>query len=497
MDCEQRKNAWLKHHLLCHQPADPAVAPLVAVPAVAPVMVAPPAQPVPYAAPPLAVAAPVPVYAPAAAPCQPVCQPVRFARRNLSAGECLPAGSAVYRRSNVLPQQQMICEPVNGAASRCTALSKLRPARSEVRETGMWAAGIASPALPHDELAARLATGARFASSFGSQLSLWSCGASAEPSRRWVATMLRTVTVFFALVLLAGGLQADETIRCRHLWWNRWRNLGGGCKRQRIGKQAAIVEPGPASGRHDQRRTGRPRYQQQASHRRHLAQFYQRACSSTLIGPSWTHEEVGHGLSQLNRRKPGDDAMWTFEPTRGEAILHSRWSRRRRIPVRYSQRLDRTRRCCARRPEESWRSKWSRGPVYWAKMFIDAPPTEGDLMAAAGVGYHVGREANATYGETLNDVQLGSKKHQFTVDVQSLRHSPGQTGERPLAGSPLRRPRREQGAGDQPGAGVLACAPVPDQRCRRIGLPFPSPPGYDPSDHDVVGTARHSGWSKR
>ncbi len=36
-----------------------------------------------------------------------------------------------------------------------------------------------------------------------------------------------------------------------------------------------------------------------------------------------------------------------------------------------------------------------------AHMFIDAT-YEGDLMAAAGVSYHVGREANSVYGETLN-----------------------------------------------------------------------------------------------
>ena len=40
-------------------------------------------------------------------------------------------------------------------------------------------------------------------------------------------------------------------------------------------------------------------------------------------------------------------------------------------------------------------------------MFIDAT-YEGDLMAAAGVTYHVGREANAEYGETLNGVQTAN-----------------------------------------------------------------------------------------
>jgi len=43
-------------------------------------------------------------------------------------------------------------------------------------------------------------------------------------------------------------------------------------------------------------------------------------------------------------------------------------------------------------------------------MFIDAT-YEGDLIAAAGVDYHVGREANAVYGESWNGVQIGTLHH--------------------------------------------------------------------------------------
>ncbi len=49
--------------------------------------------------------------------------------------------------------------------------------------------------------------------------------------------------------------------------------------------------------------------------------------------------------------------------------------------------------------------------IVQAKMFIDCS-YEGDLMAKAGVGYTIGREANSQYGETYNGVQL-LDKHQF------------------------------------------------------------------------------------
>jgi len=42
--------------------------------------------------------------------------------------------------------------------------------------------------------------------------------------------------------------------------------------------------------------------------------------------------------------------------------------------------------------------------VYQGKVFIDAS-YEGDLMAAAGISYTIGREANEQYGENLNGVQ--------------------------------------------------------------------------------------------
>ena len=50
-----------------------------------------------------------------------------------------------------------------------------------------------------------------------------------------------------------------------------------------------------------------------------------------------------------------------------------------------------------------------------AKVFIDCS-YEGDLMAKSGVSYTVGRESNATYGETYNGVQL-LDIHQFSDGI--------------------------------------------------------------------------------
>ncbi|MCA1759436.1 MAG: FAD-dependent oxidoreductase, partial [Bacteroidales bacterium] len=50
------------------------------------------------------------------------------------------------------------------------------------------------------------------------------------------------------------------------------------------------------------------------------------------------------------------------------------------------------------------------GKTFRGKMFMDAT-YEGDLLASAGVSYHVGREGNDVYGEEWNGVQTGVYHH--------------------------------------------------------------------------------------
>ena len=111
-----------------------------------------------------------------------------------------------------------------------------------------------------------------------------------------------------------------------------------------------------------------------------------------------------------------DDAMWQFEPKVGERIYED-WLKAAGVTLARSQPID-------RRPGAvevksgrivAFRSKTGRR--FAGRMFIDAS-YEGDLMAGAGVGFAVGREANDTYGETLNGVQMANTtNHQFTLDV--------------------------------------------------------------------------------
>jgi hypothetical protein len=108
--------------------------------------------------------------------------------------------------------------------------------------------------------------------------------------------------------------------------------------------------------------------------------------------------------------------MWMFEPHVAGQIYRELLAEAGVKPV-MKERLDRQHgaRINAGRIESITMES---GRAFAAKMFIDAT-YEGDLMAAAGVSFHVGREANAVYGETLNGVEpnLNDKNHRFVKPV--------------------------------------------------------------------------------
>ena len=113
------------------------------------------------------------------------------------------------------------------------------------------------------------------------------------------------------------------------------------------------------------------------------------------------------------------DSMWTFEPSAALAILEG-WESRDNLDIRRGEWLDR---------ENGVEKSNGRivsittlsGNVYRGKVFIDAT-YEGDLMAAAGVSYTVGREANSLYGETLNGNQPGkATHHQLAAGIDPYR----------------------------------------------------------------------------
>src|SRR5690606_41040987 len=100
--------------------------------------------------------------------------------------------------------------------------------------------------------------------------------------------------------------------------------------------------------------------------------------------------------------------MWIFEPHVAENVLED-WLKEHNIQIHRDEWLDREKGIKVKNGEFLSIMTLS-GKVYTGEMFIDAT-YEGDLMAAAGVSYHVGRESNDTYDEEWDGVQVGTLNH--------------------------------------------------------------------------------------
>ncbi|PRD47448.1 FAD-dependent oxidoreductase [Sphingobacterium haloxyli] len=115
-----------------------------------------------------------------------------------------------------------------------------------------------------------------------------------------------------------------------------------------------------------------------------------------------------------------------------------------------------------------------------AKVYMDCT-YEGDLFAAAGVSYHVGREANSVYGETINGVQL-MKGHQFPdgVDPYVERGNPASGLLWGIRDGKL----QPDGTGDKKVQAYnfrIALTNVPENR-----IPITEPDNYNPSRYELL-----------
>jgi hypothetical protein len=131
------------------------------------------------------------------------------------------------------------------------------------------------------------------------------------------------------------------------------------------------------------------------------------------------------------------------------------------------------------------------GKTFQGKMFLDAT-YEGDLMAAAGVSYHVGREANSVYGEEWNGIQTGVLHHQhwFQKDIDPY----------VVAGDPssglLPRISSEdpgiKGEGDHRLQAYCYRMCLTDHPENRV--PFARPEGYDSTQYALLARVYKAGW---
>ena len=106
--------------------------------------------------------------------------------------------------------------------------------------------------------------------------------------------------------------------------------------------------------------------------------------------------------SGQTRTTKEEDTMWTFEPSAAMKVFQQMITKEN-IDLVLNQQLNREH-GVKKQGQRIVEIEMESGEKYKGKMFIDAT-YEGDLMAASGVTYTLGRESNNQYNESLNGVQ--------------------------------------------------------------------------------------------
>lgn len=215
-------------------------------------------------------------------------------------------------------------------------------------------------------------------------------------------------------------------------------------------------------------------------------EFYRKVKKHYDQPGAWVHQKP----EQLKQYRADEDGMWTFEPHVAEQTFEA-WVKEHGITVVRDAWLDRAG-GVQKDGAKIASIKTTDGRTFAGKMFIDAT-YEGDLMAAAGVSFTTGREANSQYGETLNGVQKArAVSHQFTnkVDPYVVPGDP-KSGLLPNIhnGDP-----GEDGQADKRLQAYNFRTCMTNVEANRV--PFPKPEGYDAKQYelllrDLVAGSRH------
>jgi len=288
-------------------------------------------------------------------------------------------------------------------------------------------------------------------------LGLTACGAVAVGSLAAAAETRRDVVVYGAT---SGGITAALQARA-------------------MGKSVIVVEPGRHLGGLTAGGLGATDIGNKAAIGGLSREFYRRIGRHYARPEAWQHEDRA---AYRNRWKSAGEAeMWTFEPHVAEQVFRD-WVAEAGVEVVFEGRLDLTPGGVEKEGQRIVAFKTEDGRRFAAAMFIDAT-YEGDLMAKAGVSYHVGREAESVYGESLNGIRVAhAKSHQFThaVDPYVVSGDPA-SGLVPLV-SP--DPPGTDGDGDRRVQAYnfrMCTTDVPENR-----RAWPKPEGYDEKQYELL-----------
>lgn len=263
---------------------------------------------------------------------------------------------------------------------------------------------------------------------------------------------------------------------------------------KRLGKSAAIVGPDVHLGGLTSSGLGWTDTGNKAVIGGLAREFYQRIWAAYQDDSNWRWQprdeygNKGQGTPAIDGKQR---TQWIFEPHVAEKVFED-LVKEHQIPVFRDEWLDRE--SGVHLAEGNIKSiTMLSGKKFSAKIFIDAT-YEGDLMAASGVEYHVGREANSVYNETWNGIQTGvfHHGHWFKTNISAYK-IPGD----PKSGLVARvsdQPPGKKGDGDHRIQAYCYRMCLTDHQPNRI--PFVKPDNYDSEDYELLLRVLKAEWNE-
>ena len=293
---------------------------------------------------------------------------------------------------------------------------------------------------------------------------------------------MRTIVLVIAFLAAwighVGGAWAQDTGYDLVVYGGTSGGISAAIQAARMGKTVVLFEPGKHLGGLTSGGLGATDIGNKQAIGGISREFYQRIKKHYADDAAWKYEKradfkgPGHD--------PNDAAAWTFEPHVAEKIYRD-MLKEHNVPIILGERLD-LKKGVAKNGTRIVSITLESGAAYRGKMFIDAT-YEGDLMAKAGVSYHVGREPNATYGETLNGIQVkNALHHQFIKNIDPyIRPGDPSSGLLPRVNA---GPPGKDGKGDhrvQTYNFRLCATDRPENR-----RPWPKPARYDERQYELL-----------
>lgn len=223
--------------------------------------------------------------------------------------------------------------------------------------------------------------------------------------------------------------------------------------------------------------------------------FYHRVYRHYLNDSAWKWQKrdeygnQGQGTPAIDGEQR---TMWIFEPHVAERVFDELVVENA-IPVFRNEWLDRDN-GVIKKDGRITSIRMLSGRTVHGRMFVDAS-YEGDLMACAGIEYHVGRESRDQYGEEWNGVQTGVLHHRHHFGAVKTPISPYKIPGDPTSGVLPRistDPPGEYGAADKKVQAYCFRMCLTNDPRNRVA--FPKPEGYDPSEYELLARVLHAGW---